>query len=264
MAGLLCTWRLIKAIKDVVEFLLVNGAKVTTREDRFGQTPLHDAAQYGHKDIAGLLIDYGTDVNVRDKFMWTPLHAAVAGGHKDMVELLIAKGAKINVKEKSGRTPLHVAAIEGHKELVKLLRKHGAKMGPEILDVVQQGDISRLELLLAENPKLVNAKDSYLSLSPLSWAAIEGHKEVAELLIAKGVDVNAKTTSQLYSSARKILRAKGSTPLHLAVVEGHKNVAELLIDKGADVNAKDITGVTPLHWAAVRGYKEIFVLLIAN
>ncbi len=37
-----------KGHKDVVEFLLVKGAKVTTREDNFRQTPLHDAAQYGH------------------------------------------------------------------------------------------------------------------------------------------------------------------------------------------------------------------------
>jgi ankyrin repeat protein len=88
----------------------------TTREDRFGQTPLHDAAQYGYKDIAGLLIDYGTDVNVRDKFRWTPLHAAVAGGHKDMAELLIANGADVNAKRYHGS---HSFTLGGSKEDTK-------------------------------------------------------------------------------------------------------------------------------------------------
>ena len=48
-------------------------------------------------------------------------------------------------------------------------------------------------------------------------------KEVAELLIAKGADVNAVVTNV-------------GTPLHYAAMKGHKEVAELLIAKGADVN----------------------------
>jgi cytohesin len=58
----------------------------------------------------------------------------------------------------------------------------------------------------------------------LHWAAYEGHKEIAELLISEGADVNAKADG-------------GGTPLHQAAYEGHKEVAELLIAKGADANA---------------------------
>ena len=68
-------------------------------------------------------------------------------------------------------------------------------------------------------------------------AAIEGHKEVAELLIEKGVDVNAKDSLSM-------------TPLHMAAMGGHKEIAELFIAKGADVSAKDVDGETPLDFAA--------------
>ena len=72
--------------------------------------------------------------------------------------------------------------------------------------------------------------------APLHYAALKGQKEIAELLIAKGADVNAKYD-------------RGWTPLLWAAREGHKEIAELLIAKGADVNAKDDGGATPLDLA---------------
>ena len=71
----------------------------------------------------------------------------------------------------------------------------------------------------------VNAKDENAGGTPLHTVAINGHKEIVELLIAEGADVNAKGVV-------------GATPLHSAAVNGHKEIAELLIDNGADVNAK--------------------------
>jgi ankyrin repeat protein len=78
-----------------------------------------------------------------------------------------------------------------------------------------------------------------------------GHKEVAELLIAKGADVNPK-------------REDGATPLLIAAVAGHKEVAELLIAKGADVNAKDKKGWTLLQHAVMMSKREIVGLLITK
>ncbi|MDA7520662.1 ankyrin repeat domain-containing protein [bacterium] len=86
---------------------------------------------------------------------------------------------------------------------------------------------------------------------PLRYAAETGHKEIAELLIANGADVNAK--GEL-----------GETPLHDAAQAGQKEIIELLIAKGADVNAKGGVGQTPLHYAAGEGRKEIAELLIAK
>jgi ankyrin repeat protein len=56
----------------------------------------------------------------------------------------------------------------------------------------------------------VDAKDNN-SWTPLHWAASWNRKEVAELLLAKGADVNAKTKDD-----------RGSTPLNLAQTDDMK------------------------------------------
>ena len=74
---------------------------------------------------------------------------------------------------------------------------------------------------------------------------VYGRKEVAELLIANGMDVNAKDKDR-------------GTPLHHATWDGValKEVVELLIAKGANVNAKIEGGSTPLHYAAKWGHNK--------
>ncbi len=69
--------------------------------------------------------------------------------------------------------------------------------------------------------------------------------ELADLLITKGAQVDAKNNSS-------------QTPLSVAIF-GPNNIqmAELLISKGADINIKDIRGRTPLHIAAKTQYYGI-------
>lgn len=51
--------------------------------------------------------------------------------------------------------------------------------------------------------------------TPLHCAAMEGHKDMADLLIAQGADVNA-------------IDSEKHTPLHDAIINGHKDVVELI------------------------------------
>jgi ankyrin repeat protein len=70
---------------------------------------------------------------------------------------------------------------------------------------------------------------------------------VAELLVSKGADVNAK--SNLGSNV-------GVTPLILALARDKSALARFLIQHGADVNVQINGGTAPLHFAAGRGDLE--------
>ena len=77
----------------------------------------------------------------------------------------------------------------------------------------------------------------------------QGHKETVELLLSKGADVNAQYVDR-------------SSFLSAAVVTDHTEIANLLIDKGADLNKSDKNSATPLHYAAFNRNEEITQLLI--
>lgn len=120
----------------------------------------------------------------------------------------------------------------------------------EIRDAMRKSDLPQIQALLKSDPSVVSRKDEN-GWTPLHFAAAEGHKDVAELLIANKADVNARNNH-------------GSTPLHDAAYEGHKDVAELLVANKADVSARNNDGSTPLHNAAYEGHKDIVELLLAN
>ena len=119
-------------------------------------------------------------------------------------------------------------------------------------------------------------------MTPLHHAATQDHKKIAELLIAKGADVNAKFTKG---------PLQGWTPLDFATLSAagnNKEIADLLrkhggkhgtiyvaaqggdieavkefLASGTDVNVKDEDGDTPLLEASGGGHKEVVELLIA-
>ena len=124
--------------------------------------------------------------------------------------------------------------------------------GPSISihKAAKAGNIDVVKKYLAAGTD-VDTKDDN-GATPLFYAANSDHKEVAELLIAKGADVNA------------MRRQNASTPLHYATANNHKEIAALLIAKGADMNAKDDNGTTSLHFAAEWDHREIVELLIAK
>jgi len=87
--------------------------------------------------------------------------------------------------------------------------------------------------------------------TPLHTAAWYGRKDVAEVLITKGANVNDTDVS-------------GQTPLHLAANYGSRDLTELLIAKGANVNDGDDMGNTALHhaagfWNVKKGLLELLI-----
>ena len=61
-------------------------------------------------------------------------------------------------------------------------------------------------------------EETYTDWTPLHWAAYRDHKEIVELLIAEGADVNAKDA--------------GTTPLDAAIEDNQTETADLLRKHG--------------------------------
>jgi hypothetical protein len=154
---------------------------------------------------------------------------------------------------------LHDSIARGDLEKAKALLTHdpGLLRGTDFFDddgtllhkAAAKGYRAVAELLLDRGAD-VNAKGRDAE-TPLHRAAGSGHTDVAELLLARGADVNAKGKW-------------GEAPLHRAALSGHRDVAELLLARGADVNAKGKWGEAPLHNAAVKGSRAVVELLLAS
>ncbi|KAK7747569.1 hypothetical protein SLS62_009068 [Diatrype stigma] len=116
----------------------------------------------------------------------------------------------------------------------------------------ENGSKDIAELLLATNQVDPNTKDNE-GWTPLLWAAKNGYKDVIELLLATDqVDADTKDN-------------KGRTLLSWAAANNYKDVVQLLLAKGqVDPNTKDNKGQTPLLRAAKNGHKGVIELLLAT
>ena len=89
----------------------------------------------------------------------------------------------------------------------------------EMLQASQRGDVGRVRQLLSLDSTLVNAKGAY-DKTPLHWAAEKNYRELAELLVNAGANLDAEVTW-------------GMTPLQWAANMGSRDVAGVLLAHGA-------------------------------
>ncbi len=111
-----------------VKKYLAEGADTNRQAGQWGNTPLHEAAFWGHVEIVKLLTREEVDVDAKDYYGCTPLHDAAEYGHLEIAELLINKATDVNARAEDGNTPLDLAS----GKIADLLRKHGGKKGAEL------------------------------------------------------------------------------------------------------------------------------------
>ena len=98
--------------------------------NKYGFTPLHDAASSGHVGPAQLLLEAGAELEAQNTgtpiFGLVPLHVAASRGHLDVVRAVVEAGADKDPTTSFGATPLHLAAAHGHLDIVRFLVESGA------------------------------------------------------------------------------------------------------------------------------------------
>jgi len=146
-----------------------------------------------------------------------------------------------------------------------------------------EGDLDRLNTLLAEDDKAANAGDKSGN-SPLHHAAWNSQLAAMQLLLDHDANINLQS-DQLWTplhwatrngraqSVEWLLDHKakvdvpahlGQTALHIAADQNYRVTLALLLDAGADPNANDINGQTPVHLAALDGYTVTVTQLLDN
>jgi ankyrin repeat protein len=145
----------------------------------------------------------------------------------------------------------------------------------EFFDAIKKGNSERVGELLKQRPTLIKASTKN-GTTPILLAVYADHPEIAESLLATGIEPNifeAAATGRI-QRVRELLKqdpmlAKayspdGWTALHLNW--GHLYIVELLLDSGADINAlsRNKFVATPLQGAVVRKRIELARLLIAR
>jgi ankyrin repeat protein len=109
--------------RDVVATLLARGADVNAPAfRRLARFPLVVAVLMNRVEIAGLLLDFGADIEIPDAMGRRPLHLAALDGRSDMVRVLLAHGADVNAVDNTLSTPLALAREWGHAEVAALLQ----------------------------------------------------------------------------------------------------------------------------------------------
>jgi uncharacterized protein len=211
--------------------------------------------------------------------------AAVRSGDLEAIRAALDANPDLaRSRDDSGVSVVCLAIYFGREEVARALA--GARDDLDIFEASTLGDHQRVRKLAASDPALVHAC-SPDGFQPLGYACFFGRREVFQVLLAAGADVesparNAMQVRPLHSAvaqsdretalflAERLLAAGamanavqqgGATPLHEAAFRGHAALVRLLLKHGADPGARDSDGRTPGDLAREHGHEEVTALL---
>jgi len=153
-----------------VAALLKTGAKIDGT-DNSGCSPLLIAAQYGHVELVGYLVQQKANLQAIDKHWDTALHWAAYKGSLPVCGLLLYQGlgSWIAKPDSYGQTPVHLSSLRGQTSAVRyLMQESTVAQKREILTMKDKNGKTPLDLAIHKKRPNVEAvlrelEDLYLT-----------------------------------------------------------------------------------------------------
>lgn len=253
-------WAAYRDDAELAQMLLYAGARVSATIRINSMTPLFFASQNGSPRMVDLLLKAGADVNATLTNGATPLMYAARAGNAEAVKLLLENGANPNAWEHGrGETPLAFAAANNRHEAIKVLLANGANpaIATRVIDIAARNAAARggrggrgepggpqaaqgqrgargagANINQDERPPEVEFMGG---LTPLLFAARQGHFESVKSLVEGGADINGVSAGDK------------SSPLLVATINGHFDLAMWLLNNGANPKLASTSNATPLY-----------------
>lgn len=199
----------------------------------------------------------------------TLLHSAVLEDNEKVVKFLLKHGADANARMRSGKEPIQSLGTDPNPEMREIFYRYRSSSinstGFSVLNLSAGTSHTLNPYTGHRNRSVSNASENikYRSLqrsdtgsknrnpTPVHVASANGKRNILELLLSHGGDVNLEMEGEY-------------TALSIAILRRHLDVAELLVNQGANVNYRGKSGKTPLHFAVKSRQIEMVQLLLRN
>jgi len=230
-----------------------------------GNTLLNLAVSCRQPDCVEALLAAGADINRANKYGWTPLHQAAYTNQGEIARRFIQEGGSLQLSARGdGGTPLVQALFWGHRDLAEDLARHGVfpcnlrvAAGLGRLDLVESffDSSGKLTAEAGHQREFYRPHPGFPTCTPtdnpqeilddaLLYAAKNGRINILQFLVDRGANVDGAPCR---------LRALNWVASNEKLID----VMEWLLDHGADVHGCAGSGApirpTPLHEAASSG-----------
>jgi ankyrin repeat protein len=266
-----------------VEKAIEKEGEINKKDDN-GDTALIAAIKNSLNDIALLLIQSGTDIELTGSQGDTPLILSIKKSNETVFYSLLEAGADINNSGDSGEIPLNHSIKNPEIVYFKELLNRKANFSnvdknnlPPMFLSIKEGMDKKLKMLLSQGD---DPNKKWSGVSAIEYSIKSNNNNALEILLNSGVNLKSVSKPiQLAIQKRnfailKILtkhtnpndlnqkNSEGNTAIHFAVENNDVEILKYLISNKAEINVVNNLGHSPLYKAVTLGNVEIVGILL--